>query len=181
MVEELVRFGNLSERRGEVNEAASSSCSALQGQPRPGDRDPHLRSAATCLERASREDSAECEKAGKLPQVLRRGASPGDDFRQLARLPMELQTCFMADQPVPRAGEGTEDELRSVVRKKVPRQNLPVRRERHVSPPHGVQGRAQVWKRHPPWTDCHIVLTPGGAVESRTVKRIPDQSSAPTW
>ena len=73
-------------------------------------------------QRASREDSAECEKAGKLPQVLRGGAGPGDDFGQLARLPMELQTRFMVDQPVPRAGEGTEDELRGVVRKKVPRQ-----------------------------------------------------------
>ena len=45
---------DLSERRGEVNKAASPSCSALQGQPRPRDRDPHLRSAATCLEREQR-------------------------------------------------------------------------------------------------------------------------------
>ena len=32
-----------------------------------------------------------------------------------------------------------------------------------------------IWVGKSPWTDCHIVLTPGGAVESRTVKRIPDQ------
>ncbi|CAJ1377556.1 unnamed protein product, partial [Effrenium voratum] len=31
-----------------------------------------------------------------------------------------------------------------------------------------------IWVGKSPWTDCHIVLTPGGAVESRTV-RLPDQ------
>ena len=60
-----------------------------------------------------------------------------------------------------------------MVRKKVPRQNLPVRRERHV------RSRAtQVWKRQIGKITLdrlpHRAHT-GGAVESRTVKRIPDQ------
>ena len=32
-----------------------------------------------------------------------------------------------------------------------------------------------IWVGKSPWTDCHIVLTPRSAVESKTVKRIPDQ------
>ena len=33
----------------------------------------------------------------------------------------------------------------------------------------------KIWVGKSPWTDCHIVLTPGGAVEPRTAKRLLDQ------
>ena len=46
------------------------------------------------------------------------------------------------------------------------------RGECHVQTPHSLQGRAQVWQRNLGWqVDCNIVLTPGGAVEPRAVKR----------
>ena len=78
----------------------------------------------------------------------------------------------MADQPVPRA-EGTEDKLRSVVGTSLFGESVMYR---HLTAFKGKSrfGRG-IWVGKSPWTDCHIVLTPGGAVESRTVKRIPDQ------
>ena len=32
-----------------------------------------------------------------------------------------------------------------------------------------------IWVGKSSWTDCHIVLTPEGAVESRSVRRLPEQ------
>ena len=108
MLEELVRFGMQvaggdpviyqRERSTKQLLRAVQHCRANLGL------EAEIRVSTARVKWTSGEDCPECEKAGKLFEVLC-GASSGDHTGQGTCVSMELQTCFMADQQVPRAGE----------------------------------------------------------------------------